>query len=91
MSLSPIVLFDLPQKEIASLIVDRIGRSLATDIVTGFATPDGLATIAAPIRARPQCLKSLVIGAATYPAFEALDDLIAAGVSESRVRVHPWT
>jgi len=88
MSLTPIVLFDLPQKEIASIVADRIGRSSSTEIVTGFATPDGLETIAAPIKARPQCLKNLVIGAATYPAFQALDDLIAAGVSESSLRVH---
>jgi len=88
MSLIPTVLFDPPQKEIASLIVDSIARSSATSIVTGFATPGGLAAIAAPIKARPECLKSLVVGAATYPGFAAIDDLITAGVSEDRLYVH---
>ena len=72
MSLIPTVLFDPPQKEIASLIVDSIARSSATSIVTGFATPGGLAAIAAPIKARPECLKSLVVGAATSPGFGPL-------------------
>jgi hypothetical protein len=85
---SPTILFELPQKEIASLVVDGIARSSATSIVTGFATPGGIAAIAPPIRARPQCLKALIVGAATYPGFEALDELIAAGVSADRLHVH---
>lgn len=88
MSLTPTVLFGLPQQEIASLVANRISRSSATSIVTGFATPGGLAAIAAPIRARPQCLKTFVVGAATYPGFEALDELIATGVSVDRLHVH---
>jgi hypothetical protein len=88
MALNPTVLFDRPQKEIATLLVDRIARSLSTSIVTGFATPGGLSTISAPIRARPQSLKTLVVGAATYPAFQALDDLISAGVKPDRLRIH---
>jgi hypothetical protein len=88
MSLTPTVLFELPQKEIASLLVNRIIRSSATSIVSGFVTPGGLAAIAAPIRARPQCLKTLVVGAATYPGFEAIDELIASGVPADRLHVH---
>src|SRR5436190_22012223 len=88
MAITPTVLFDRPQKEIATLLVDRIRRSSSTSIVTGFATPGGLSTIAAPIRARPQCLATLVIGAATYPAFQALDGLIGAGVNPDRMRIH---
>jgi hypothetical protein len=88
MSVTSTVLFELPQKEIASLVADRIARSSTTSIVTGFATPGGLAAIAAPIKARPQCLKTLVVGAATYPGFEALDELIVAGVPADRLHVH---
>lgn len=44
--------------------------------------------ISEPIRARPGCLKTLVVGAATYPAFEAMDSLIGAGVSVDRLCVH---
>jgi hypothetical protein len=88
MPLTPTVLFGLPQQEVASLVVNCITRSSTTSIVTGFATPGGLAAIGAPIRARPQCLKTLVVGAATYPGFEALDALIAAGVSTDRLHVH---
>lgn len=82
------VLFDLPQREIASLIVDRMDNSNETSIVTGFATPGGLEAISGPITARPDSLKTLVVGAATYPGFQALDDLLAAGVAPDCLRVH---
>jgi hypothetical protein len=88
MSLTPTVLFQLPQEEIASLLVDRIAGSSSTSIVTGFATPGGLAAIAPPIRARPLCLRTLIVGAATYPGFEVLDELLIAGVPPDRLHVH---
>jgi hypothetical protein len=88
MALNSTVLFDVPQREIASLLVNRINRSSATSIVTGFATPGGIAAIASPIRANPKRLKTLIVGAATYPGFEALDGLIAAGVPVGRLHVH---
>jgi hypothetical protein len=80
MPLTSSVLFDLPQNEIASLITDRMARSSAISIVTGFATPGGLAAISDPVKAHPQKLKTLVVGAATYPGFETLDTLLTAGV-----------
>jgi len=46
MSLTPTILFELPQEEIASLVTDRIARSSTTSIVTGFATPGGLLSAA---------------------------------------------
>src|SRR3954451_10775360 len=88
MSLTSTVLFGLPQQEIASLVMDRIINSSSTSIVSGFVTPGGLAAIAAPIKTRPQCLKTLVVGAATYPGFESLDELIATGVQTDRLHVH---
>ena len=87
-SLNSTILFDLPQRAIKSLIVDRISNSTETSIVTGFATPGGLAAISTPIKARPQILKTLVVGAATYSGFAALDDLLAAGVPPDRLHVH---
>lgn len=88
MPLSTTVLFDLPQSEIASLIVDRLGKAIGTSIVSGFATPGGLAAIADPIKARPTVLKALVVGSATYSGFQALDGLLAAGVQKNRLYVH---
>jgi hypothetical protein len=88
MAVGATVLFQRPQREIASLIVDRIARSSSTSIVTGFATAGGLAAIGRQLKARPQRLNTLVVGAATYPAFEALDELISAGVSADRLHVH---
>jgi hypothetical protein len=82
------VLFDLPQREIASLIKGRMNRASEVSIVTGFATPGGLASIFGPIRARPRSLKALVVGAATYPGFEALDELLAIGVPPDCLHVH---
>ncbi len=88
MSVTTTVLFQRPQQEIATLIRDRLSRSVATRIVTGFATPGGLAEIGAPIRANPGSLETFVIGASTYPGFQALDNLLAAGVSMDRLHVH---
>jgi hypothetical protein len=88
MSVKSTVLFDKPQSEIASLIAQRISQSTATSIVTGFATPGGVDAIAAPIGANPGCLASLIVGAATYPGFQALDKLIAVGVPKDRLYVH---
>src|SRR5690349_4794919 len=82
------VLFDLPQREIASLITDRITRADRFSIVTGFATPGGIAALLDPIRAHPEALHTLVVGAATYPGFSALDELLAAGVSADSLYVH---
>ncbi|OAP39039.1 hypothetical protein AU381_08005 [Sinorhizobium glycinis] len=88
MSITTTVLFQRPQQEIATLIRDRLSRSVATRIVTGFATPGGLAEIGAPIRANPGSLETFVIGASTYPGFQALDNLLAAGVPVDRLHVH---
>ncbi len=88
MPLRPTVLFELPQREISSLISARMTNASAFSIVTGFATPGGLAAISAPIKAKPRNLRTLVVGAATYPGFEALDDLLAAGVPPDRLLVH---
>jgi hypothetical protein len=88
MPLTATVLFDLPQREISSLISDRMTKASAFSIVTGFATPGGLAAISVPIKARPADLTTLVVGAATYPGFQALDDLLAAGVPPDRLHVH---
>jgi hypothetical protein len=88
MSVTTTVLFQRPQQEIATLIRGRLSRSVATRIVTGFATPGGLAEIGAPIRANPGSLETFVIGASTYPGFQALDNLLAAGVPMDRLHVH---
>jgi len=88
MSLTAKVLFDVPQQEIASLIAARMNQSTSTSIVTGFATPGGLGAISAAFKAQPTRLNTMVIGAATYPGFRALDDLLAVGVPRNRLLVH---
>lgn len=82
------VLFDTPQCEIALLLRSKLAASVATQIVTGFATPDGFAAIEEPVRMRPSILQTLVVGAATYKGFECLDDLLALGVSRDALFVH---
>ncbi len=88
MSIQATVLFGRPQQEIASMLVQRLRLSTATSIVTGFATPGGLEAIAGPIKARPGSVAAIILGAATYPGFETLDDLHVAGVPLSRLHVH---
>lgn len=82
------VLFDTPQHEIESMLTSRMYQAAEIHIVTGFATPGGLGTIADPLMADPEKLNTLIIGAATYPGFETLDELLAMGVPKSRLHVH---
>lgn len=82
------VLFDTPQREIASRIRNQIAACESVSLIAGFATAEGLDQISAPIDAAPQKLSHLVVGAGTFRAFEALDDLIALGVARERLRVH---
>ena len=82
------VLFDRPQREIASLLRDRLNRCTTASLVAGFANVEGIEAIAAPIRRHPSKLAHLVVGAGTYRAYQALDDLVAAGVQLDRLYVH---
>ncbi len=88
MSVTATVLFGKPQHEIQSLIEESISKSLTTSIVTGFATPGGLKAIEEPIKAVPGKISTIIVGAATYPGFVALDDLNAAGVPLNRLFIH---
>jgi hypothetical protein len=87
-SLATTILFNRPQSEIASMIVDRLSRSASFSIVTGFATPGGLRAIEGPIKANPSRLAAFIVGAATFPAYETLDEFLAAGVTPDRLHVH---
>src|SRR5260370_41534079 len=82
------VLFDMPQQEIASRIRGRIGGCQSVSLIAGFATAEGIDQISAPIAADPRKLAHLVVGAGTFRAFEALDDLLAVGVPRDRLHVH---
>ena len=82
------VLFDQPQHEIASLLRDRLTRCAKASLVAGFMTVEGIEAIAAPLRAAPSKLAHLVVGAATWRAFDALDRLLAAGVAPAALHVH---
>ncbi|RWC21252.1 MAG: hypothetical protein EOS51_12170 [Mesorhizobium sp.] len=88
MTVTATMLFGQPQREIATLLNDRLSKSTLTSIVTGFATPGGLKAITPPLIAQQARVDAFVVGAATYPAFEALDDLLAAGVPRDRLFVH---
>jgi hypothetical protein len=79
------VLFGRPQQEIASLLRDRISRCTAVSLVAGFMTVEGIEAIAGPIRANPDKLARLVVGAGTYRAYEALDRMVADGVELDRL------
>lgn len=88
MSIRATVLFGVPQQEIASLLRAQMGRAVGTRIITGFATPAGVEELAPALMARPSSLSSLVVGAATYPGFQALDALLDAGIPPDRLFVH---
>ncbi len=82
------VLFYKPQREIASRLRDHIDRSVSVSMVSGFATPSGIDQISHPLMANPAKLESLVVGAGTFRAFEAIDGLLDAGVAPNRLFVH---
>lgn len=88
MALSVQVLFGRPQQEIASLLSDRLARCVSASLVAGFMTVEGIEAIASPLRADPNKLGNLVVGAATWRAFEALDRLLDAKVKPGALHVH---
>lgn len=88
MSVNTQVLFDRPQREIATLLRDRLAKCRKVRIVSGFATIDGFEAIFPSLRASNGKLQDLVVGAATYKAFELFDELLGSGVPASRLRVH---
>jgi hypothetical protein len=81
-------LFDEPCSEIAAHILERASKAEAIDIVTGFATLDGLKKIIQPIEKDPQKLRSIVIGKATTRACDALDYLDKIKVPKDRLKIH---
>ena len=81
-------LFDEPRSEIAAHILERASKAEAIDIVTGFATLDGLKKIIQPIEKDPQKLRSIVIGKATTRACDALDYLDKIKVPKDRLKIH---
>jgi len=81
-------LFGSLEQEVATLIKDKACRAKAIDIVTGFATPDGIKKIIKPIEDRPEILRSIVIGKATSKGCETLEYLFKLGVQNNRLKVH---
>jgi HKD family nuclease len=88
MAIKVTVLFDKPQTEIASLINVKIKKAIQFKIVVGFVTVEGIKALEDSISANPKGLKLLVVGAGTYRAFDALDELILYGVDEKNLFVH---
>jgi hypothetical protein len=88
MPLSAQVIFDTPQQEVASELRRLFRRCRSVSIVTGFATVAGVETLLADLHAHPDRLQTLVVGAATLQAFDAIDTLLTAGVAADRLFVH---
>lgn len=88
MSLHSTVLFDVPQSEISSLLNEKLCKAKSVSIVTGFATVEGVKVLEEPFRKNPQILKTLIVGAGTFRAYEAFDQLIRLGVDSQNLFVH---
>lgn len=88
MTVTAQVLFGQPQHEIASLLRNRLSRCNRASLVAGFMTVEGIEAVAPALRAQPGKLAHLVVGAATWRAFDALDQLRSAGVAPSALHVH---
>src|SRR5438034_429387 len=88
MSLSVQFIYDTPQREIASILNGLYSRCTSTSLVAGFMTVEGIDAILQPIRNDPSKLGTLLIGAGTWRAFDAFDQLLGLGVVPDRLRVH---
>lgn len=86
MSVTATFLHSRPQREIASIIRDRLAGCRGAEIVSGFATPDGVEALRA--RSVSSKIRRLVLGAGTFKAFEALDGLINSGLPSGAAKVH---
>jgi hypothetical protein len=86
MTVTATFLHSRPQHEIASTIRNRLAGCRSAGIVSGFATPDGVDALRA--KSVSSKIKRLVLGAATFKAFEALDGLISSGLPAGAARVH---
>jgi hypothetical protein len=75
-----------PQREIASLVRSRLANCRSAEVVSGFATPDGIEALRATSASGR--IAQFVLGAGTFKAFQALDDLITAGLAPAAARVH---
>lgn len=87
MTTSTELLFDVPNRSIASEIKKEIADCSEFYFVIGFATEGGLAMIENEIKGNPMKLKTIVIGAGTLRAYEALDELTKIGVPMDRLMV----
>lgn len=88
MAINARVLFDNPQSKIQTLLTDRLTRCRQAWLVSGFVTVEGVAAIQAPLSENPEKLAQLVVGAATWRAFAALDHLLEQGVDQKALLVH---
>ena len=88
MSLNARFIYDTPHREIASVLSSLYGCCASASLVVGFMTVEGIDTIIDPIAADPTKLGVLVVGAATWRAFDAFDRLRSLGVPPDRLRVH---
>lgn len=86
MSITTTFLNSRPQREVASTIRKYLANCRSAEIVAGFATPDGIEALRA--KSASSKITRLVLGAATFKAFEALDGLIGAGLSAGAAKVH---
>jgi hypothetical protein len=76
----------VPHQKTATLIRDCLARCREARIVSGLATPDGMAALLAGASA-PKIAR-LVLGAGTFKTSDALDGLIAGGMPAHAARVH---
>jgi hypothetical protein len=88
MSLNVRILFEQPQREIASILRDKMRLCRAAWIVTGFATVEGVEAVALALVSQPSKLRTFIVGSGTYRGFEALDKLISRGVDPNCLYVH---
>jgi HKD family nuclease len=88
MALKATVLFDKPTERIVDVLIDRISTVRVIKVVAGFVTVEGLKALERSLQRNISALDTLIVGAGTYKAFEAFDELIRYGVPLENLFVH---
>jgi HKD family nuclease len=88
MSITAQVLFGSPHEQLDAVLERHLAKCHSVQIISGFATVEGIRWLLPMLGSHPGKLQKLIIGAGTQRAFDALDTLLDSGVDGSRLRIH---
>lgn len=82
------VLFQSVREPLAKRLAQCADECISMQVVAGFVTVDGVRSLASSLEVLVKKLDTLVVGAGTQRAFDAIDELVEAGLPRERVAIH---